>query len=285
MGSVRRPEGERPRPPRHPSGSRIVYSGERLIDFMEDIVRTLAAPLPGGPLPGGPPPGALLPGALLPRVLRTSRSAALIAALALALALPSSPGTAGLHAQEFGLAFGQGTSGYPEFGDPGAVAAHVSVPIGFIRLTTAYRRSWDGDSRPGTVCDEYWPVNAGCVDEGVRYDHRIDQWELGLGLGGGITGTIELRGHLSAVRSTLHASAAGAESGRSAGAFYPDGAEWGRALSASVTWTPFLERHLGVLARVRNEALDLEGCVTDTGTPFCEGKTVTSLELGVVFKR
>lgn len=192
------------------------------------------------------------------------------------------------HAQEVGVLIGRGTSDFSEFASPTSIALQAHLPIRslpFLHVAGAYRSSRDEDVLAGRVCDQYWPLYSGCLEEGIAYDTRLTQWEAGFGLRLHATERIELRAGLRAVWSRLEGSSVGAETGRSAGRFYPSGWTRSTALSAGVSWAPLSTRHLRVLGQFRSAILDMRGCATDVGTPFCGRNGVTTFELGIAVAR
>lgn len=190
--------------------------------------------------------------------------------------------------QELGVALGRGSSDFLEMDSPWSWAVQVLVPLGIppnLRLAGGYRVHGEEGRRAGTVCDTYWPEFAGCREEGVVHETRLTRWEVGLVIGADVADRLEIRGGGFRVRNDLDGSSEGAETGRGAGNFYPDGITWNTAFVAGLAWMPWADGRLGALGRVRRETLDFEGCVTDVGTPFCGATALTTLEVGVVISR
>jgi len=202
--------------------------------------------------------------------------------LVLLLALPGRAG-----AQEVGVMAGRGNSDFVELGSPSSLAAQVAVPIdqrGIFRVVGAYRSSVDTGTRPGTICDFYLP-QAGCVDEPVAHETRLSQWEGGLAVGLPLTDRIEARASALRVRNTLTGSSEGAVTGRTAGAFYPTDTVWSTAWVGSFAWRIGSTLPVSLVGQVRSESLEFRGCAEHVGIPFCAEETLTTLELGVLFRR
>ena len=207
-------------------------------------------------------------------------------ALGLGLALILALVVAGsAHGQELAVTGGFGQSDFPELDRPVTVALHGQLPLeplGALRLVVGARVARDAGREPGTTCDQYWPIYAGCVEEPIEHDSRLVQLELGIAAGVPVGLGLELRAALLGVRSTLDAGSEGVETGRPAGNYYPEGDHRGWAVQGEVAWHGLSDR-LGLLARARRQRLDFGGCVTDTAVPFCGKEAVTVYEVGLTY--
>lgn len=207
------------------------------------------------------------------------------ATVSLAALLAAGPTTAPLAAQDLMLAGGLGSSAFTELGAPVSVALHGRIPL------TAWEGLWvvlggrfarDTGEEVGVTCASYWPENAGCVEEPIARDAQLIQLEVGLGTGLGLGPHLELRGAILGAQTLLAAGSEGVETGRSAGNYYPQSTHRGLAAMGEVAWRGLTDR-LGLVGRVRTQALDFRGCVTDMGTPFCGEERLLTYEIGMTF--
>lgn len=196
------------------------------------------------------------------------------------------PSVGAAAAQEAGLSFGRGWSGFEELGRPVGVSAHVQFPfaVEFLHVAAAYRVRWDRGDRPGTTCDRYWPFGDGCREEPIRHESRLVQWEVGGGITTPTTDRWTVTGTLYTVWNRLSGGSWGEETGRWAGAYYPDGHARSLALVAGASYRIWPERPFVVVGQARTETLDFQGLVTDMGVPFAGTEVLTTFELGVAVR-
>lgn len=182
-------------------------------------------------------------------------------------------------AQEITVSGGVGHSGFDSLRHPTVVSLDLAVPlVSSLRLTGGWRRVEGGRRFDGTTCDVYWPIFEACREEAIETDADLDQWRVGLRVGFPATGTVGLHLGVARVRSRLRGSSRGAETGRSAGRYFPDEAVWHTALSLEARTEPLVADLLAVGLRLRSQPLDLRGCATDVATPFCGSERLTTLE-------
>jgi hypothetical protein len=148
----------------------------------------------------------------------------------------------------------------------------------------AYRVRWDRGDRPGTTCDEYWPFYDGCREEPIRHESRLVQWEVGGGVTIPMTDRWTATGSLSTVSNRLSGESWGAETGRLAGGYYPNGDARSLALVAGASYRIWPGRPFVVVGQVRGETLDFQGIMTDVGNPFAGREGLTTFELGVAVR-
>ena len=215
-------------------------------------------------------------------LLRSSPAPATVAAATALLLVPF--GTA---AQEVTLSGGLGDSGFDALDRPGVVSVEVGVPVfRFFRVVGGWRRVSETGREGGTTCDSYWPGFEGCLQEPVETEARLTQWQFGLRAGLPLHPWVELHAGVARVRSRLDGSSEGVGTGRSAGDYFPeDEAVWDTALAAEARTGRMMGGHFRLRLLVQSHELDLQGCVTDVGTPFCGSERLTTVELGVVLTR
>ena len=213
----------------------------------------------------------------------TSTSVLLAAGLVAGLASPSS-------AQDLMLGGGVGRSGFPELGAPVTVAFHGRIPLSVeefepvvFAVVAGGRWGREAGEEIGITCADYWPENAGCVEEPIAWESQVVQLEIGLSAGLAV-GPVEVRALVLGAQTLLTAGAEGTRTGRSSGRYYPDSTHRGLAMGGEVVWWGLGLDRLGLAARVRREALDFQGCVTDTATPYCGEEVMTTWELGLSYR-
>lgn len=196
------------------------------------------------------------------------------------------PGPGAVRAQEITASAGVGHSGFESLDRPAVVSLEVAFPlVSSLRLTGGWRRVDGGRRFAGTTCDAYWPLFEACREEEIETDADLGQWQVGLRVGLPVTGPVGLQLGVARVRSRLRGSSRGVETGRSAGDYFPDEAVWHTALSLEVRTEPLVSDRLQVGFRLQSQPLDLRGCVTDVGTPFCGSERLTTLEATLTLVR
>ncbi|MGD2071122.1 MAG: hypothetical protein PVI57_20805 [Gemmatimonadota bacterium] len=206
--------------------------------------------------------------------------------LLLLLLAGSAPVPGAVRAQEITASAGVGHSGFESLGHPSVVSLEVALPlVSSLRLTGRWRRVDGGRRFDGTTCDAYWPIFEACREEAIETDADLDQWQVGLRVGLPATGRVRLHLGVARVRSRLRGSSRGVETGRSAGDYLPGEAVWHTALSLGVRTEPLASGLLQAGLRLQSQPLDLRGCATDVGTPFCGSERLTTLEATLTLVR
>lgn len=186
-------------------------------------------------------------------------------------------------AQRVGASVGVASSDYRELASPLALGLHGSVPlVGWLHARVDYRRYPDGQRWTRSTCQGLVPPDRSCPDDLFEGDFTLNALGVGLMVVAPLAATVTASA--GAQRSWTSADGVwrGRESGVTTGRA-PDQWESGWSYLASIAYRLGPRIDLSVQARVDHP--EIEDCIADGYSGFCEQHPVRSLQLGVALRR
>ncbi len=190
-----------------------------------------------------------------------------------------------LPAQEVGVFASAGWSEQPEMPRPLGYGVFLTTPsLASFALRLSYDEQASRSERQATVCDSYWPLYTSCAEERVRSDATLrslrvaglarfevaPRVRIGLGWGGSM--------------SWLDADVRGKETGRGLGLVVPEGRQHGILLLLTADVQRILGMPLFLSSTASGHTVRFDGCATDSYTPFCGGRTIAELPVGLGYR-